>query len=434
MKRLTACLLTAGLVVAFATRARADWEPTDFQLMFDDARPFSLYDASNYDRKPHAPEGFFVEYEHVVMLLQPGPVTTLGNTQVTPRFVFDGIFPTREYNNATTSAFETLDHKGDRTKVGYMYGNCGWEIGGFKLHEHDQDIVFSDVHMIWADPLALLPRQFADTNGDGIDDDLDGDSNFGRDGIDLDGDNIPDQAGNGAETVDFDDAVNSPVILDILRVRTETGLWGLDANRIYRFDRLHYGGWLECLIGFHYYNFTEKFFIEHESEFESNPDASSLAAWRAPLSEIKVDTDADNNIFCGQVGFRWWKKVHRFTCALDTKVGVGFNWQSIHQRYSLASDQMGRGSGLLISYTGSGGNNDFHSTELAGFVDAKYTVAYQLTSNFSVRVGATALYIDGLARPTDMVSYTLPNVGILGDNNREHLVAWGYLFGFDFNR
>ncbi|MBI1901651.1 MAG: BBP7 family outer membrane beta-barrel protein [Planctomycetia bacterium] len=433
MKRLTACLLTVGLAVACATRASAEWEPTDFQLMFDDARPFSLYDASSFDRKPYAPEGFYVVYEHKVMLLQAGPVAVVGDTNRVPRFVFDGIEPTLEYNNASTGAFEAKDHKGDQVTVGYMDGNCGWEISGFKLHGHESVVELSDVHMIWADPLQLLQLRFIDADGDGFDDDLDGDLIFGRDGRDTDvpPNFIPDQAA----PVDFDDTVADPIIFDILRLRSELGLWGLETNRVYRFDRLHYGGWLECLIGFRYFNFNEKFGIDSISERESTSGADDvLPVTRAILSETRIDTDADNNLFTGQIGFRWWKKVHRFTCTLDGRAGVGFNWQAIHQTYSLASDQLGRNTGLIPTYTGSGGNNDFHSTELTGFVDAKYTLAYQLTSNFSVRVGGTALYIDGLARPTNMVNYSLPNVGILGDSNRDHLIAWGYLFGFDFNR
>ena len=110
------------LALGTASFAAAEYQDSDFLLMVGDARPFSIYDGSLFDRKPYAPQGFGVRWTHFEWLINAGPPSTIGNTEVPPRGVFDGIFPTLEYNTATTDEMETKGHSGDRVEIVHALG------------------------------------------------------------------------------------------------------------------------------------------------------------------------------------------------------------------------------------------------------------------------------------------------------------------------
>ncbi len=431
MKRLVLWLACCGLALGTASQAAAEWQDSDFLMMVGDARPFSIWDGSLYDRKPYAPQGFAFRYSRINWLILQGPDRTIGNDNVT-RFSFDGLmdFPIEEYNTANTADWEANLHGGDMLEFVYMDEHCGWSIRTTKPWGHRQEHESSDVHMKWADPLGVLPNRFIDANQDGFDDDLDGDLIFGRDGADTD--IPPDFEPDVPAPVDFDDAIGFPIVFDVFRTYYRTKTWTVDINNIYRFSRLHYGGWLEGMVGVRYFNFEETFGID--GRLDPQNSRRFVLASRAALVDTKIDTEAENNVLAPQLGFRWFRKDRRITNEVSGRGGVGFNWQSVHQSYVLASRHNGRTNGLVTGFTGSGGDNTFHATELCAFAEGNYTLTYQLTSKFSLHAGGNVFAIDGIARPTNMVDYTLPRVGILGDNARDHVVMYGFQFGFDYNR
>ena len=74
-------------------------------------------------------------------------------------------------------------------------------------------------------------------------------------------------------------------------------------------------------------------------------------------------------------------------------------------------------------------------TEFSALGELRFNLSYQVFNKASINVGWTGLIVDGIARPSDMINYQLPNMGILvHGNNRQTVFMEGLTLGFIFNR
>jgi hypothetical protein len=59
---------------------------------------------------------------------------------------------------------------------------------------------------------------------------------------------------------------------------------------------------------------------------------------------------------------------------------------------------------------------------------------FQITRAISATAGYNATYIGGLARPSNMVDYILPNLMLLRENNYDDVFMHGISVGLELNR
>ncbi|MBC7337975.1 MAG: hypothetical protein H5U01_17120 [Clostridia bacterium] len=62
------------------------------------------------------------------------------------------------------------------------------------------------------------------------------------------------------------------------------------------------------------------------------------------------------------------------------------------------------------------------------------TIKYQVTSKINLSVGWTGLWMDGIARASNMILYRVPDMGITMEHNTQDLFINGVTAGVEFNR
>jgi len=149
---------------------------------------------------------------------------------------------------------------------------------------------------------------------------------------------------------------------------------GGELSKIWRLDPLHGGGIIEPFIGVRFFQFTD--FSDETNTIE-------------------------NTLFGGQVGFRWYKKTGAWVLSNETRFFAAQNWV----------------------FTGQG---DFSEFVPAG--DIRLEAAYELSREFSIRVGWQMLWLgDGIIRGN-------PGVAAQGNLSAEDVLLTGLTFGFTLNR
>ena len=75
-----------------------------------------------------------------------------------------------------------------------------------------------------------------------------------------------------------------------------------------------------------------------------------------------------------------------------------------------------------------------YARELSPAVELRVEGRYQITRAISFHAGWTGMWMDGIARASSMVDYTVPAMGIDMSDNRQSLFVNGLTLGFDVNR
>ncbi|HYW78446.1 MAG TPA: hypothetical protein VE890_02680, partial [Thermoguttaceae bacterium] len=118
-----------------------------------------------------------------------------------------------------------------------------------------------------------------------------------------------------------------------------------------------------------------------------------------------------------------------------------FNAQSVRQSGTLGSELnpilTDRGVGEPDLMLPTDFNHSARMWEWSPAVELRVEGIYQLTRAVSFRAGWTGLWIDGIARSSSMVDYSLgvnSTMGILADRNNQDVFMHGWTIGFDINR
>ncbi|CAK9068217.1 Uncharacterized protein SCF082_LOCUS34396 [Durusdinium trenchii] len=377
-------------------------------------------------------------------------------TQILPSF-----FPTErgriETNTINTSPFSGDFTNGTRIEWGHVDGHWGWMCGMNLINPQTNEIVAGDVDVVFLDTYVLQP--FVDletgllsfhpvgyldgfintTSLDTVDDTsfdilLPGSifgPAFGRyfdgnlDGV-IDPTNIADEL--PATFKDLDDLYRLPVTFESIKVRNVVEVNTYELMPFYRFDQFHKGGNLEVGVGLRFTRFEERFVVQ---------------GWGGILDDSNWNTKANNNIVGPQIMARWSKRVGRFNFAAQGRGVLGFNFQNVRQVGTLASflddavppaETTSRPNNLPAILNASTFNHGFHTEELAPSVELRAEVSYTVTKAFALKGGWTGSWQDGLARPSNMISYRMPTMGILGENNRQSVFMNGITLGVEMNR
>ncbi len=388
------------------------------EIPVGDYQLFAKTPQTTLDGRPYAKQGWYGLYNYTRMTMSNPDRATIGNDDVTPRFVFEGdgdILPRLEANSLDTAIWKAKFRSGHIFEVGYMVEGNGWGIRTYDFGGRTNSLFGSDVGVIFDDPQGLL-NGFIDANLDGFDDDVDVDGTFGRDGFDSDFDGIPDTT----TLVPFDlaDTVPLAVIFDEITAKLETQLWGVEVNRMWRMNHLLYGGYFEIMAGARFMKFQDDYIVR---------------AFGGILDDSNWSTQSENLIVGPQIGGRWFKLQGKQRISADLRFTAAVNSQSIRQR-SLVGGRLDQMATPLTSFAGASFNHTSHEATFTPIVELGIEYSYQVTSAIALSAGWRAMYLDGIARASSMVDYTFPEMGILEHKNKEDVFLNGFTIGVEVNR
>lgn len=209
--------------------------------------------------------------------------------------------------------------------------------------------------------------------------------------------------------------------LNIVRLK------GFELNKTFRLEPYHYGGILEPMIGVRYAGIEDRTFNRAYQSTEKlvpdiiNPDDDPTERL------IEQRSKAENDMFGGQLGFRYFKFVNRFTLSTDFRAFGLHNFQSnFDETFTETTIYDGAGIDaevLSVEKTKTLANQRRNDEFVVGF-DVRAEVAYQLTRDISIR-GGFQMY--------DFARGIWRGRSVENDNDQE-LIAVGGTFGLTLNR
>ena len=75
-----------------------------------------------------------------------------------------------------------------------------------------------------------------------------------------------------------------------------------------------------------------------------------------------------------------------------------------------------------------------YAREWSPAIELRVEGRYQITRSISFHAGWTGMWMDGIARASELVEYSLPAMGINMADHRESIFVNGLTLGFDINR
>ncbi|MFM8399484.1 MAG: BBP7 family outer membrane beta-barrel protein, partial [Pirellula sp.] len=206
-----------------------------------------------------------------------------------------------------------------------------------------------------------------------------------------------------------------------------------EANKTWRMEPYRYGGMLEPLIGLRYVKFVDTARSDDYRTFQAEDpfDPTEILG----LGEVYTNDLAQsrNDMILGQLGFRYFRNIRRWTLSSDFKVFAGHTFQTQEiTRYvttTVYPDDVAVGDEPISD--GDHRGTSFFSTRNnetpVGF-DLRTEAAFSATKHIDLRVGFQMIYFgQGIWRGATL------NQGNNFDTNQQ-LVMPGVTFGFAVNR
>jgi hypothetical protein len=406
LRRIRSGLAALALVVLAGLPALAqDYEVRGMQ-------PFEPSDVRPYGNWAKPNEGFFLSFEGIYWSISAPEKTTVGFPGLT-RQVFTGpstLFETTERNTLDTD-YRAKWKQGDRIELGFIGEHHGWLVTTLELNQQTQHLAADNVPIVFADPVFGQPPHSL----------LEG--NVGIDPV------------TGATVI-----ANVPVVFDHVSTRNITKLEGVELAYLYRPAQLHRGGNLEFLMGARYVYLRDDFsvvarsFSNNTADVRDNPNQNALA-------DSFWDNEVKNQIVGPEIGLRWSKPIGRFSLSSEGRFMAGLNSQSVRQNGELASllttpPNTGLLQPLLMRATSFDHKATFY--EFTPLIELRVEGHVQITRLISAKAGWTGMWMDGIARASDMVDYTVPSMGItkgIGvDGNKQNVFVQGLTLGIELNR
>lgn len=375
--------------------------------------------------------------------------------------VLPDFFPTQrgrvETNTVNTSPWTGDFTNGTRVEWGYVEDHWGILCGLNLMTPQTHDIVAGDVDVVFLDTyfltpfvdletglLSFRPVGFLDgfintTELDTVDDTsfdilLPGGifgTAYGR-YFDGNGDGVVDPTDINdvlpATFKDLDDLYRLPVTFEEIRVRNVVEMNTYELMPFYRFDQLQDGSNVEVSVGARFTRFEERFVFQ---------------GWGGILDDSNWNTKANNNIVGPQFMARWSKRLGRFNLSAEGRGFMGFNFQDVRQSGTIASflddavppaATTSRPNNLPAILNATTFKHGTHDDQLAPAVELRAEVSYTVTKAIELSAGWTGMWQDGLARPSSMVNYTLPTMGIISGQNNQDIFVNGITLGVEVNR
>ena len=380
---------------------------------------FAPADVSTYGGGPKPNEGYFFQFHGLYWSITPPAVSPIGAPGT--RTVYYGIHPTGpldtesdariQSNTLNTALFDNQFRVGNRIEFGRVRNRNGWFVSIFQLRDQSQDYTAAAADMVFNDPA------------------------FGPFGERL----LYGNVNNDTSSI----PVHSPPVFRDLPVtfynvllEKKIDTWGVEANYLHRFLTRRAGGTFELFLGARYFEFNEHFWVRTGADPGGTiPSFLAGSYW---------DTDAENHIVGPQIGLRWFKKQGRWMISTEGRFLAGLNRQNFHQQVSMGPNL---NPGAVPTDDGPyytpfqpkvmGPTAATHSAvanEWSPAIEFRVEGRYQITRSISFHAGWSGMWVNGVARATGVIDYTVPALGLDLANNREDVFLNGLTIGFDVNR
>lgn len=399
--------VAVGLLILLLAATSFGQGPLGMQL-------FAPADVSTFGGQPRPNEGYFFSFDGLYWSIQKPNVALIGSpiTRSVDGSVTDVIDPLGNYILPTranggigfydqTSSQDTTPlinnfQPGERYEFGRVEDDQGWMVTIFRMRVDEQDFTGNRAGVSLADPNNLL---------------------FGRIGDALL--TIPSRPDPDAVDVTVLVDGNLPVIFDSIQISNTTDMWGVEASYLRRMMTFHNGGNVEWYLGARYFEFNENF---------------GVATTGGVLDDSRWTTCAGNHIVGPQIGGHYFKQQGRWTFSTEGRFLAGYNQQNIVQQgvfgYTGAPGDVGK----PLAWPGNSFSSSVVLHEFTPLVELRVEARYLITRAISFRAGWAGVWMDGIARPSAMINYEVPNMGIDPSNNRQNLLLTGLTLGIDINR
>jgi len=446
-------------------------------LPIGDLQLFAPADITLYGGDPPPREGYFGSWEWLYWSMSAPEKDLIGEPGLV-RIVNDQGRVRAQGSTFDTGNLQALWHSGQRFELGYVDGHYGWWVSGHRIKGHvqefgrgDTDVAFVDqfieLDFFNNDPAAFPSFSFfPDTKKVGLmqgfvnqtptvgaDNDLDSDGIFGR-FFDGNGDGVVDP--NEPDDVlqppfwDLDDVVNLPVTFNEVVIRNRTEMWGVEVMPFYRFDPTHRGAHIEMALGARFLRFDDDFDVATQGGFLVDPGADvggfNGEGEFSPFPPITSfwATFARNDIIGPQLAARWFKTYGRLTAVVEGRYTAGFNFQRLRQEGTLGSNPLGLAQpsigpratqhNAFLRFKPISFNHEEREEEYSNIVELRVKADVQLTRSILFTVGYNGMWMDGIARSSNLVEYKLPVMGIDVNDNEQNVMLHGVNVGVVVNR
>ncbi len=402
------------------------------------AQPFAPADISDYGTGPKPKLGWFFSYDRLIWTLSKPSTETIGSVAAQTTIIVNDQ-PVFIQNSFTTDFLKSDWANGNRFEIGYMdTDDHGWLVGVIDHVRQSQAFDLAAGQILFNDPNGVL-RGFLDQNADGFDDDLNGNNVFGRDGIDLGTPNPtpppdfvppPDGIPDTPAPVDLGDLQTFPPLFDAVLVGSRTIVNGVEVMRTYRAPRLHNGGNFELLYGVRFLQIDDWF---------------GITALGGIMDRTSIESRVQNNIVGPQIGGRWYLQRGRWIVSAEGRFMAGTDFENLRQKSLIATNATGGivGDGTTpignvrnapLNLTPYGAQSTQTDYEFAPAGEIRFQAAYQVTRAVALKIGYTALYVDGITRASNRINYTLPELGITTGGSNQDMFMQGLNLGVEVNR
>jgi hypothetical protein len=363
-----------------------------------DVRPYGNW------AKPN--EGFFLTFDGIFWTISAPKKTSIGDPNRTPTVYNGPVEGTTdtyldsesydETNSLDTGRYRAKWKQGDRIEFGYVDGHSGWLVSTIETNRQTQHLAGDDVSVVFNDPPF-------DARGQGY--------------LTVDG-----LLKNTNDNTTTRQMLEMPVIFDHVSAINRTSFNGAEAMYLYRTHQLHRGSVVEFMVGGRYLQFNDTF---------------DVTATGGNLADSYWNTYAKNQIAGPEVGYRWWQPFGRFALSTEGRFMAGINAEKITQDGQLASTLSGMNDPPEPRLAH---RNGFQSTatftEFTPLVEFRAEAHAKLTNLISFKAGYTITWMDNIARASDMVDYTVLNMGITSANGgqKTDVLIQGLNIGVELNR
>ena len=176
------------------------------------------------------------------------------------------------------------------------------------------------------------------------------------------------------------------------------------------------------------------------SEIIGRPNGVPLAPLGGPpkiLADSYWNSNVDNNIVGPQVGARIFKTWGRWTLSTEGRFFAGFNAQNLRQDGLLGS-KLGQtantGTGFPLVMAPTTFSHYDNKSEFSPGAELRVEACVQLTRSVVLKAGWTGLWMDRIARASNIIDYQVPTMGINTSFKQQDIWLNGLNLGIIFNR
>ncbi|QGJ70272.1 Hypothetical protein PBC10988_19670 [Planctomycetales bacterium 10988] len=372
---------------------------------FDTGSLFAPLDLSSYGSGPPPNEGFFFNYDYLNWSISAPPSTFVGQDPANVSTVYnqDGSQVVLAGGRFLRSSLDTGNYysefeSGSRVEFGYVVDDKGLLFSGFGISQNEEETIGanrSDVNVFGDNeningPLVLFDDPYDLVGLQGTD------SRFG-------------------------------IAFSTLTARNEIETFGGELMRIWRLKRppRPYYPTMDFMFGVRYLQFEENFDVKGTQY----PDADISS--NDTVYDSFFHSEGVNNLVGPQFGGRFFKQWGPFAMAFEGRFFAAFNFQQFKQRNEFDPrylEFLTEDSRFIPNSQ----TNSIDFTEFSPTGEIRVEMSYLLTRKIRVRGGWSGTYMAGIARTSNLVEYSVGEMGFNGDNTQE-VFMHGVHMGIEVN-